>query len=204
VLGWLLNEQNPPHVIHYHSLLRATFFPELSVSILANIFAPSMGADGFLPEYPGGDGTDAADPDTATAALGVSSRSQMTRDMSGGASVFIIDVEQTYRSTNNTAFLSAMWPFAAKAIGWQLARAQQFGIPNHLQSTYDSWELDTQDITSYSGHLHIAALRAGRKLAMRKGSVSLAAQCTSGIANATAAMQTKLWRATTDSNGSSG
>eukprot|EP01046_Picozoa_sp_COSAG06_P028076 COSAG06_NODE_2508_length_6744_cov_2.590642_9_plen_61_part_01 len=61
MLGWLLNKQNPPHVIHYHSFRRATFFAELSVSILANMLAPAMGADGFVPEYAGVDGTGAAD-----------------------------------------------------------------------------------------------------------------------------------------------
>ena len=74
-----------------------------------------MGADGYLPEYPGGDGTETETDrvrqrrreterdggrrilaaDSAAPALGTSSRT--TRDMSGAASVFIIDVEQVSR-----------------------------------------------------------------------------------------------------------
>ena len=33
-------------VVHYHSMLRATFFPQLSVSLIANVYAAAMSADG--------------------------------------------------------------------------------------------------------------------------------------------------------------
>ena len=109
---------------------------------------------------------------------------------------------------------------------------QSFDKETSSWNSYDSWELDTQDITSYSGHLHIAALQAARKLAVGKGLSGLAAQCnyysaepvsvschspgsdsiqdkrvimdgpgTRGIENATAALQTKLWRATGNGSG---
>ena len=157
-----------------------------------------LGTD--LPEYPGGDGATIAErqPEVGSSA---SAGSGTGRDMSGAASVFIIDVAQVFQQTNDTAFLEAMWPSVVKGVGWQLQRASEYGIPAHLQSTYDSWELDTQDFTSYSGHLHIAALKAARKLALLRGEAALAQRCSEGIANATATMRQRLWRSTAAGSG---
>ena len=195
-----MNDIDPPHVVHYHSMLRATFFPQLSVSLIANVYSAAMAADGYLPEYPGGDGAAMAErqPEVGSSA---SAGSGTGRDMSGAASVFIIDVAQVFQQTNDTAFLEAMWPSVVKGVGWQLQRAFEYGIPAHLQSTYDSWELDTQDFTSYSGHLHIAALKAARKLALLRGEAALAQRCSEGIANATATMRQRLWRSTAAGSG---
>ena len=66
--------------------------------------------------------------------------------------LLIIDIFQTWRATADPAFFEAMYPKVELAVDWLIDRASTYGIPHHLQSTYDSWELDTHDITSYSAH----------------------------------------------------
>ena len=133
--------------------------------------------------------------------------------MSGSNTLLIIDIFQTWRATGDEKFIDAMYPKVELAIGWLIDRAARFGVPHHLQSTYDSWELDTQDVTSYSAHLYIAALRLTRRLAgiraaaggaAAQNATALAARCVVAEANATRAINAMLWYQPTASDESKG
>ena len=197
-----MGDINPLHVIAYHSLLRASFFPELSVNMLANLYVPAMDSTGHEPEWPGGVGS----------FMNGGYRFERPpwngggggREMSGSNTMLVIDIYQTWRSTGEDRFLDAMYPKVELAINWLIDRAAKFGIPDHLQSTYDSWELDTQDVTSYSAHLYLTALRVTRRLAgvraaaggaAAQNATALAARCAAAEANATKTIEATLWKA---------
>lgn len=208
-----MGDINPLHVIGYHSLLRASFFPELSVNMLANLYVPAMDSAGHEPEWPGGVGSFMNGGYRFRGYPFERNGGGGGREMSGSNTLLIIDIFQTYRQTGDQRFFDAMYPKVELAVGWLIDRAARLGVPEHLQSTYDSWELDTQDITSYSAHLYIAALRLTRRLASirvaaggmaAQNATALAARCAAAEANATQAIQRKLWYPTNKSDESGG
>ena len=121
-------------VNHYHSIPRYSFFPELSKSMLTNEYGPAVDATGYLPEY---------------ANRNPLSRRRL-RDMSASEPGLIIEVYNTFSATADEAFLTEMYGAVGRCARWLIQRAKPFGIPQAMQSTYDSWKLDTHDVTAYS------------------------------------------------------
>ena len=84
------------------------------------------------------------------------------RNIHAGRPGLIIEVYNTFSATADEAFLTEMYGAVGRCARWLIQRAEPFGIPQAMQSTYDSWKLDTHDVTAYSACT--AAVRLGLRL----------------------------------------
>jgi non-lysosomal glucosylceramidase len=150
---------DPGHIDFYQSLPYMFFYPELRKQLLTR-YAAVQESNGFIPEELITGGV----PKNLLSAAG-------PLDIPGGRhmgdsdTVFILGVLQYYEWTGDQEFLDAMWPNVRKAAFWQIARAQNFGLPEYLQTTYDLFEYEKKTLVSYNAFLHLTAMLAAEKLA---------------------------------------
>jgi non-lysosomal glucosylceramidase len=88
------------------------------------------------------------------------------RTMGDVTTIFIIQTFELYRWTNDLTFLENMYPHVLKGIEWQLNVSSNFGLPEHLQCTYDIPKLHEYPTTTFNSFVHLAALRACMELAI--------------------------------------
>eukprot|EP01052_Picozoa_sp_SAG31_P040847 SAG31_NODE_6029_length_2202_cov_1.383738_1_plen_448_part_00 len=113
--------------------------------------------------------------------------------MSSSDTGLIIEVYNVYVATADETFLTNMYPAVARCARWLVRRASAFGVPQGMQSTYDSWKLDTHDITTYSAHLHISAMKMAATLASARNDSTLAMACKGAASRAETTLASKLW-----------
>jgi non-lysosomal glucosylceramidase len=168
----------PVHIHWYRALPYAFFFPDLEKNQFRG-FAHAQEPDGFIHEDLG--------------AAGKKLDQAGGRVMSDCTSTFILGVFELYHWTGDRAFLAELWPHARKAAQWQMERSEPFGLPRHLNNTYDWWAFDRKDVVSYNAVLHLAALRAAEQLAEAQGDSTFARLCGDRRAQAERKLDELLW-----------
>lgn len=109
------------------------------------------------------------------------------------STVFALSVYMTYKWTGDKAFVDEMWPKVKNATEWQIDRSKQFGLPDHLVSTYDLSGFKDKDLVSYNGFMHMAALQATRELAMVYSDEEFAKRCEQNMKLAQETLKKHLW-----------
>lgn len=153
---------DPIHIHYYRVLPYAWFFPELRRSQMRG-FAAAQRKDGYIQENLGGISTDIDQGGG--------------RMMGDGPSVFVLEAYQDYAWTGDRKFLDALWPSVRAALLWQIERSRKYGLPDHLDNSYDWWEFDRKELVSYNAFLHIAAVLAGERIARVQGDAELVKLC---------------------------
>ena len=151
-------DMDPGHIDFYEVLPYVFFYPELRKQILSR-FATIQRSDGFIPEVL----TTGGVPKSVIGATGPLDQAG-GRDMGDSATIFV-QGWQYYLWTGDRAFLDSMWPHVRSATLWQIERNKAYGLPQHLQTTYDLFHFDQKTLVSYNGFLHLASLLAGDKMA---------------------------------------
>jgi hypothetical protein len=164
-------------------------FPTLLQNTLSTGWAEMQQADGMIREFLG----DFSAPGGRL--TGQMDLSAGGRTMGDVTSVFILASLGCVRSSGNVSWLrAAMWPSLVRAAQWQIARAQQFGCPSFVQTTYDYLGLDQYPLATYNAVLHLAAMRATVQLAALVGDSSgLAANASASEAACLHAIEERLW-----------
>jgi non-lysosomal glucosylceramidase len=88
------------------------------------------------------------------------------RRMGDVTTIFILETLELYRWTNDLAFLKDMYPHVLAGVKWQLNVSSSFGLPEHLQCTYDIPNMNQYPTTTFNSFMHLAALRACMELAL--------------------------------------
>lgn len=87
------------------------------------------------------------------------------RRMGDCTTIFILETLELYRWTNDSTFLKDMYPHVLAAVKWQLSVSSSFGLPEHLQCTYDIPAMNQYPTTTFNSFMHLSALRACMELA---------------------------------------
>ena len=106
-------------------------WPE-SIPSKLRAWAAGQGADGMIAEQLAC-GCMAAVPPALDAPCG--------RVMGDVSSMFIVYVYEAWVWHADADLVKQLWPAAAKAARWQMARAVEFGLPSRVVDTYDGLEL---------------------------------------------------------------
>ena len=104
------------------------------------------------------------------------------RMMGDGNTCFVLELYQDYLWSGDRAFLAPLWPVAKRALQWQMRRADRYGLPARLNNSYDWFFFADKDLVSYNAFLHLAALKAGKRLATVAGDDAFADACDRGLA----------------------
>jgi len=169
---------DPVHIHFYRCLPYAWFSPELRRSELRG-YAAVQRKDGYIQENLGNEHTRLDSPSG--------------RMMGDGCTAFILEIYQDYVWSGDRDFLNELWPNAKKAAEWQINRAQKYGLPDHLNNTYDWWAFQDKDIVSYNAFLHLAALKAAGKLAEIQEDREFAAECDNNFNRSQEVLIDKMW-----------
>jgi non-lysosomal glucosylceramidase len=143
------------HNDHQRHLPYILYFPQTE-KIKMYAWAKYQQADGMIQE------------ELATGCMG----NTVPYDQHGGrrmgdvTTVFILETLELYRWTNDLVFLKDMYPHILAGIKWQLSVSSSFGLPEHLQCTYDVPEMSQYPTTTFNSFMHLAALRACMELAL--------------------------------------
>ena len=132
------------------------FWPETVVSKMRAWAAGALG-DGMIQEQLGC-GCEAAVPATIDQACG-----RVMGDVSSMFVVYLLELHQWGAADNAT--VASLWPAAKRAAQWQMARAEELGVPDHLVDTYDILGLSEYNASTFSAFFHLLAMRAAAKLA---------------------------------------
>ncbi|MCX6927895.1 MAG: GH116 family glycosyl-hydrolase, partial [Verrucomicrobia bacterium] len=168
----------PVHIHFYRALPYGFFFPELQKSQFRG-FASRQRADGFIYEDLGNSSNKLDEPGG--------------RDMGDCTTGFILGVYELYLWTGDRAFLNELWPNVRKAANWQIQRSAHFGLPEHLNNTYDWWGFEGKDVVAYNAMMHLAALRATGKLAESQGDPGFVQLCRAGYESGARRADELLW-----------
>ncbi|QUI23995.1 hypothetical protein HZI73_17575 [Vallitalea pronyensis] len=169
---------DPIHIQFYRVMPYAWFFNGLRRSQLLG-FAACQQEDGYIQENLGR-GTDRLDQ-------------PIGRMMGDGCTTFILQVYQDYLWTGDRDYFHAMWPAAKKAVQWQINRAKAYGLPHHLNNTYDWWTFEEKDMVSYNAFLHLASLLAGEKMAKLMDDSAFASVCRQAFIHGQQVINDTLW-----------
>lgn len=169
---------DPVHIHFYRSIPYTMFFPELQRNLFRG-YASRQRTDGFIHENLGG----ASRPlDEAGG-----------RMMGDCTSTFLLGVYANYLWTADRKYFDALWPAAKKAAQWQIERSAPYGLPHHLNNTYDWWNFEQKDVVAYNAVLHLAAVRAAEKMADLQGDGPFAELCRSHFSSAQKKLDELLW-----------
>jgi len=169
---------DPVHIHFYCSLPYAWFFPELRRSELRG-YAAAQREDGYIQENLGNERTQLDKPSG--------------RMMGDGCTAFILEIYQDYLWSGDEDFLNELWTSVKKAAEWQINRSQEYGLPDHLNNTYDWWGFENKDIVSYNAFLHLAALKAAIKLAEVMEEPEFALACEENFQKSREVLIDKMW-----------
>ncbi len=100
---------------------------------------------------------------------------------------------QDYLWTGDADFFHEMWPSVERAARWQSERASEWGLPHHLNNTYDWWQFEDQELVSYNAFLHLAALLAAQKMAEQRDDPAFASECAAAFERGQKALDELLW-----------
>lgn len=168
----------PIHIHFYRSLPYVWFFPSLHQNLLKG-FASAQADSGYIEENLG----------DASVNLDV----PKGRQMGDSCTTFILAVYQNYLWTGDKLFLDSLWQNVKKAILWQIERCRKYGLPDHLNNTYDWWDFERKDLVSYNAFLHMASMLAAEKLAKIQSDEELASACLKNLQVAQKALDKYFW-----------
>lgn len=171
----------PIHIHFYRSLPYAWFFPDLQKQLLLT-YAFHQKKNGYIQENLGGG---CWSPDQLDAPEG--------RIMGDSNTDFILNVYQEYLWTGDRKFLNKLWNNVKSAINWEINRSKKFGLPDHLENTYDWYGYSNKDLAGYNAVLYLASLLATRKLAIIQNDDSISFECSKYIDLGRQALNRKLW-----------
>ena len=166
------------------------FWPETVVSKMKAWAAGAL-ADGMIQEQLGC-GCEAAVPKIIDQACG-----RVMGDVSSMFVVYLLELHQWGAADNQT--VASLWPAAKRAAQWQMARAEELGLPDHVVDTYDILDPHAaHNASAFSSFFHLLAMRAAAKLARAAvvDDPAFAASCDGAFARGQAALETLLWNAT--------
>eukprot|EP01116_Phalansterium_solitarium_P010681 TRINITY_DN2576_c0_g2_i1.p1 TRINITY_DN2576_c0_g2~~TRINITY_DN2576_c0_g2_i1.p1 ORF type:complete len:1038 (+),score=373.87 TRINITY_DN2576_c0_g2_i1:144-3257(+) len=124
----------------------------------SELYENCQAADGHIPENPGFAMTDECGG----------------RVMGDTTTIWLLELLEVWRHTNNTQRLADAWPAAIRAIKWQAGVSAEYGLPSHLVCTYDILAFEQYNTTTFNGFLHLAAMRAAVVMANALGDESMA------------------------------
>ena len=169
---------DPIHIQFYRVLPYAWFFSTLKRNQI-RCFASAQTEDGYMQEKMGGKYTRLDQP--------------FGRNMGDGCTAFILELYQDYLWMGDREFTAEFWPVAKKAAEWQIRRAAEYGIPDHLNNSYDWFFFAEKDLVSYNAFLHLAALKAAERLARVFGDEDFARTCEDSFVTAQKAVEKYFW-----------
>ena len=169
---------DPVHIHFYRALPYLLLFPELDKNLLRG-YASIQRSDGFIQEDLGNAGR----PMDNSAARG----------MGDCTTTFVLDVYGLYLWTGDRKYLDELWPHVKKAAQWQIERSRRFGLPDHLNNTYDWWHFENMDLGCYNAVLHLAAMKAAAQLAAVEGDKSFSQACRANLTTASKKLDELLW-----------
>jgi len=123
------------------------------------------------------------------------------RRMGDVTTVFILETLELYRWTNDSAFLKDMYPHVLAGVKWQLSVSSSFGLPEHLQCTYDIPGMDQYPTTTFNSFMHLAALRACMELALIMNDSTTYNTCYEPFVIAVKQINQMLWYSDTPETG---
>lgn len=88
------------------------------------------------------------------------------RNMGDVTTIFILETLELYRWTNDFAFLKDMYPHVVAGVQWQISVSSEFGLPEHLECTYDIPDMSRYPTTTFNSFMHLSALRACMELSL--------------------------------------
>ena len=123
------------------------------------------------------------------------------RRMGDVTSIFILETLELYRWTNDSAFLKDMYPHVVAGIKWQLSVSSSFGLPEHLECTYDIPNMSQYPTTTFNSFLHLAVLRACAELALVMNDSTTYNLCYEPYGKAVSQINEMLWYSDSDETG---
>lgn len=156
-----------------------TLFPDATRSKLA-AWAGNQGSDGMLAEQ-----ILNSDPD-----------SPQGRIMSDSTSMFIVYVLELLRWGGDNTTLQLYYPTVKRAAQWQMMRAEELGLPQHLETTYDILQFPQYQLSAYASVFHLLAMSATVELAKVAGDEAFAAKAAAAFSRGQAAFDQLQWNST--------
>jgi non-lysosomal glucosylceramidase len=120
------------------------------------------------------------------------------RVMADTTSLWVVEALEMWRATGDAELLAQLYPTAARAVAWQVARARRTGqnLPDHLVNTYDITNPEQYNATTFNAVIYLTSLAAGAALADAVGDAATAATARAAWTAGAAAIQSLLWNAT--------
>jgi hypothetical protein len=118
------------------------------------------------------------------------------RRMGDTTTIWILEVLELWRGTNDTARLAAAWPSVVRGMRWQIAQSVAQGLPAHLVCTYDILGMERYNMTTFNGVLHLAAMKAVHVMGTALGDAATVAAADAAFATGLTAMTTLMWNST--------
>ena len=176
------NDVDSVHNDHQRHLPYMLYFPETE-KIKMHAWAKYQQADGMIQET------------LTSGCLGdtVPYDEHGGRRMGDVTSIFILETLELYRWTNDLVFLKDMYPHVLAGVKWQINVSSSFGLPEHLQCTYDIPEISRYPTTTFNSFLHLATLRACMELALIMNDSTTYNVCHEPYAVAVSQINQLLW-----------
>ena len=119
------------------------------------------------------------------------------RRMGDVTTIWILELLEIWRGTNDTERLKAAWPAVVRGMQWQIRQSIDFGLPAHLVCTYDILAMEKYNTTTFNGVLHLAAMKAVTVLGTYLNDTSTVATANAAFTRGLAAMTGPLmWNST--------
>ena len=119
------------------------------------------------------------------------------RQMGDVTTIWILEVLEIWRHTNNTARLRQAWPAVVRGVTWQIQVSADYGLPAHLVCTYDILAMERYNTTTFNGVLHLAAMRAAMVMGAALGDAATVAAASAAADRAHAVLTGPLlWNST--------
>ena len=115
------------------------------------------------------------------------------RVMSDSTSMFIMYVLELLRWTGDRSTLEIYYPVVKRAAQWQMQVSATFGVPVHLETTYDILRFPTYTLSTYASVFHLMAMAATRELATAYGDTAFASEADAAFTRAQASIDALQW-----------
>lgn len=117
----------------------------------------------------------------------------LDRNMSDVSSMFILYVLELLRWDADNVTATLYYPTVKRAAQWQMRNASRFGVPTHLQTSYDIMGFDKSEVAVYASVFHLAAMAAAAELATFAGDASFADECRAALERGRSAIDQLQW-----------
>merc|ERR1712087_22991 len=89
------------------------------------------------------------------------------RLMGDTTSIFLLELYEHWRNTGDSQVAQRLWPSVIRALDWMIGNAMgsdQFGLPQHLETTYDHFGWGNRQAVAYNAHIYLTALQAVKRM----------------------------------------